>query len=133
MMEKSGNKKIVTPYINLGTALKYNSRGILFEGNSKAGYKHIFLGHIAPTIAKKGDTLYPRHLKESQIKNIIMRSLKKGKLVGEAKNGYKSYKYKLNKHGIKNMKVIVDKDNIIVTAYPLDGKSVIKYKPKKKK
>lgn len=57
-----------------------------------------------------------------------MISLKKGKYMGKNDLGNKSYRYKLNKYGINNMKVIVNKDNVIVTAYPIDGKSVKKKK-----
>ncbi|ETT84106.1 hypothetical protein MKZ08_08825 [Viridibacillus sp. FSL R5-0477] len=67
---------------------------------------------------------YPKRLKESTIKSIIMTSLSKGTLKGTAKNGYKTYTYKLNKHGNKNMKVVVNKDGVIVTAYPTSGTSV---------
>lgn len=48
--------------------------------------------------------------------------------MGKNDLGNKSYRYKLNKYGINNMKVIVNKDNVIVTAYPIDGKSVKKKK-----
>ncbi|MEK5529456.1 hypothetical protein MKX79_08750 [Viridibacillus sp. FSL R5-0468] len=50
--------------------------------------------------------------------------MSKGTLKGTAKNGYKTYTYKLNKHGNKNMKVVVNKDGVIVTAYPTSGTSV---------
>lgn len=128
LLTASGKKEVVSAYAGLGKILKHNSRGVLFEGSGKKGWKHIKNGHIKGIGAKKGDTFYPKHLKESEIKNIIMTSLKKGKYKGKSKNGNKSYQYKINKYGIKNMKVIVDKNNIIVTAYPMDGKSVKKKK-----
>lgn len=117
-------KKTIKVASNMGKVLKHNSRGVLFEGNSSKGWTHIKNGHILGKGAKKGDTLFPSHLSESQIKNIIMESLENGTLKGTASNGYKSYEYKLNKYGIDKMKVIVDSDGMIVTAYPLSGKSV---------
>lgn len=121
-------KKSIKVASNMGKILKHNSRGVLFEGNASKGWKHIKNGHILGKGAKKGDTLFPKNLSESQIKNIIMESLQKGTYKGQAANGYKSYEYNLNKYGINKMKVIVDKDGMIVTAYPLSGKSVIKVK-----
>lgn len=56
-----------------------------------------------------------------------MKSLKDGEDVGKTK-GYKIYEHKLNSYGIKKMRVVVDKDNVIITAFPLSGSQVKKKK-----
>lgn len=71
-------KKTVQVSVNLGKVLKHNSRGVLFEGSSSKGWKHIYDGHVLGKGAKKGDTLFPKNLSQTQIKNIIMESLEKG-------------------------------------------------------
>ncbi|AZV44859.1 EndoU domain-containing protein [Peribacillus asahii] len=129
LLNDAGKSGLVKAYSGLGKTLKHSSRGILFEGTRNEGWEHIKKRHITGQIKVKGTTtFYPKGLKESQIKNIIMTSLKKGKLSGKAKNGYKTYTYGLNKYGIKNMKVVVDKDNVIITAYPISGSKVKKVK-----
>ena len=57
-----------------------------------------------------------------------MESLKDGEYVGKTTKGYKIYKHKLKSYGIKEMKVVVDKDNVIITAFPLSGSEVKKKK-----
>lgn len=126
LLIQSGKGSLVKAYAGLGKKLVYNSRGILFEGTTSKSWQHIVKGHITGQIAKKGDTLFPKHLTESRIKKIIMTSLKKGTYMGKTSIGDKSYVFSLNKYGIKKMRVVVDEDNVIKTAYPISGKSVHK-------
>ncbi|MEK5271926.1 hypothetical protein NSR00_14365 [Aeribacillus sp. FSL K6-8394] len=65
--------------------------------------------------------MFPKNLSETEIKNIIMKSLEKGTYKGTARNGDKSYVYSINKYGINQVKVIVNKDGVIKTDYPLSG------------
>ncbi|WOV86991.1 hypothetical protein QWT69_14100 [Sporosarcina oncorhynchi] len=127
LLIKSGKGAQVTAFEGLGKVLKHNSKGILLDGNSKTGWEHIVKGHITGTIAKKGDTLFPKALGEAQVKNLVMESLEKGKLITLA-DGTKVYTYNPQKHGISGMTTVVTKDNIIKTSYPTAGTSVIKVK-----
>ncbi|WP_338651665.1 hypothetical protein [Lysinibacillus sp. Y5S-8] len=113
-MKKSGKKDEVNALARLGKVQKFNSRGILIDGNSKTGWQHIDKRHVSGTAATKGTTLFPKHLGEAKIKNLIMESLEKGQLASVNP-----------KDGIDEMTTVVTDNYVIKTSYPTSGKSVI--------
>lgn len=126
LLKKSGKKDEVNALAGLGKVQKFNSRGILMDGNSKTGWQHIDKRHVSGTAATKGTTLFPKHLGEAKIKNLIMESLEKGQLASvNPKDGTMVYKYKPNKYGIDEMTTVVTDNYVIKTSYPTSGKSVI--------
>lgn len=127
LLNDAGKSGLIKAYSGLGKVLNHSSRGILFEGTRIEGWEHIKKRHITGQIKVKGaTTFYPKGLKESQIKNIIMTSLKYGNPGKRTKDGYITYSYRLNKYGIKDMKVVVDKDKVIISAFPTSGSKVKK-------
>ena len=122
LLKKYGKGEIVDVVAGMGKVLKYNSRAILMEGNSKEGWKHIVDGHV---IGKKGKTLFPKHMGEGEIKNLIMESVEKGGIRTKHPDGTMEYVYNPNKYGISEMITIVSKDGIIRTSYPTKGISVV--------
>ncbi|MDM5233401.1 hypothetical protein [Lysinibacillus pakistanensis] len=125
LLKKSGKNDVVDAFAGLGSIQKFNKKGILMDGNSSTGWKHINKRHISGTSADKNTTLFPKHLGEAKIKNLIMESLEKGTLQSTHADGTKVYTYNPNKYGISEMTTVVTKDNIIKTSYPTKGTSVL--------
>jgi hypothetical protein len=118
------NKTIdLTRHDEWGTVLKHNKNGILTQGDSKKGWEHIYKNHISGSVSNK--TLFPGHLGEAEVKNLVMDSLSKGKLAGTKSDGFKEYVYKPNKYGISEMKTIVDPEGFVYTSYPVKGTRVL--------
>lgn len=126
LLKKSGKSIEVNAFAGLGKVQKFNSKGILLDGNSSTGWDHINKRHVTGTAATKGTTLFPKSLSDAQIKNLIMESLQKGTLKSTHSDGTKVYTYNPQKYGISEMTTVVTKDNIIKTSYPVSGTSVIK-------
>ena len=118
----SGNKGKINP----STVIKQNRHITLTQGNSKFGWEHIHKNHVSGQVSNK--TLFPKHLDESKLKNIIMDSISKGRHVYTTPDGFKEYVYNLNKYGISEMRTIVSPDGNIWTSYPTKGTSVIRTK-----
>lgn len=91
------------------------SKGILLEGNSKRGWKHIYTSHVTKT---QGKSTFLGHLSSKQIKDKIYYTLNHGKVVHAANSGNITYSCKFGKKWLKYLHVIVDKSGYIVTAFP---------------
>ncbi|MCR8854592.1 hypothetical protein [Lysinibacillus fusiformis] len=126
LLKNADKNHVVDAFSGLGKIQKFNSKGILMEGNSSTGWEHIYKRHVSGKAATKGTTLFPKALGDSQIKNLVMESLEKGTLQSTHSNGTRVYTYNPNKYGISEMTTVVTKDNIIKTSYPVKGTSVIK-------
>jgi hypothetical protein len=70
-LKKYGKGDIADAVAGMGKVLKHNSKAVLMEGTSSNGWKHIVENHIT---GKSGKTLFPKHMGEGEIKNLIMES-----------------------------------------------------------
>ncbi|TCS77598.1 peptidoglycan-binding domain-containing protein [Tepidibacillus fermentans] len=122
LLEKYGKDEIVDTVVGMGKVIKYNDRAVLMEGNVREGWQHILAGHV---IGKAGKTLFPKHMGEGEIKNLIMESVEKGRIRTKHPDGTVEYVYNPGKYGISEMITVVSKDGIIRTSYPTKGNSVV--------
>lgn len=128
-LKDSGKSKIVNTYSGLGAIRMSTPRGVLYEGTRDKSWLHIKKRHIDGTVKAPNTTFYPKDLSNKKIISIIKIALKKGKPGKTNASGLTTYKYNFkNKYGIKEMKVVVDNDGIIVSAYPVNGSKVKKVK-----
>jgi len=123
LLKKYGKGEMVDALSKMGNVLKYNSKAVLMEGNSKEGWKHIVENHI---IGKPGKSLFPKHMEEAQIKNLIMECVEKGSVFKKQRDGAIVYLYRPNKYGISEMLTVVDSNGIIRTSFPTNGTSVFR-------
>lgn len=119
LLEDYGKGSLAKAAIDFGNTkvLLSSSKGILLQGNKQRGWTHIYNQHIDRKMYKN-KSKFPGNLNNTQIKNNIMKTLNKGKVVLKQTSGNQTYSLKFGKKNMRYIHVVVDSNGYIRTAYP---------------